>query len=142
MSNNYIIYWNFNLSDSYSYGSKIEKISKGVYFENPLMPSGTVINSWKSHYNFQDERMTPNLPLLRRNMVYSLEWDIESNPMNSLNIRITFFNQANEVISVEVLRKSKEEFIIPQYTYKYSIELLNAGVNSFIFNNISIVESK
>ena len=57
----------------YIYGTKVTYHSDShVSIYNPLVPSGTKIQGWISHTNYQAARKQPSLPLLKRKQEYQL----------------------------------------------------------------------
>ena len=49
------------------YGTKLRIEDDGTYFNNPLMPSGTVIHDWRMLTTFSEHKYAPSLPILKRN---------------------------------------------------------------------------
>ena len=67
------ILWGLN-HKAYMYGSKIVKRQDGsVQFYNPLVPSGTEIQSWMAIQNYQAARTQPALPLLKKAKIEDAE---------------------------------------------------------------------
>ena len=53
------------------YGTKLRIEDDGTYFNNPLMPSGTVIHDWRMLTTFSEHKYAP-CPILKRNSI--IKW--------------------------------------------------------------------
>ena len=108
------ILWGLN-HKAYMYGSKIVKRQDGsVQFYNPLVPSGTEIQSWMAIQNYQAARTQPALPLLKKGHSYDLTANLEAVPTG---------------------------FIYPHDAYTYRISLLSAGVKELDFYSLKLEET-
>ena len=58
--------WRLVNSSTFMYGTKLRFNQDNIYFENPLMPSGTIIHSWYMLTDFAEDRVSPKLPILKR----------------------------------------------------------------------------
>lgn len=45
--NSYTLTWRHINTTTFMYGTKLRIEDDGTYFNNPLMPSGTVIHDWR-----------------------------------------------------------------------------------------------
>ena len=63
------------------YGTKLRFNQDNIYFENPLMPSGTIIHSWYMLTDFAENRVSPKLPILKKGT------NINFNLILKLNLR-------------------------------------------------------
>ena len=133
------IYWKFDNANTYLYGTSIEQRNTDVYFSNQRMPSSFVIHSWTSRTNYQADRISPQLPLLKKNHTYSLRWQITSIPEKSYYFEIIFFDRFGHEIQHEILRETKE-FVYPENAYSYQIALMNAGNTELHFSYLEIEE--
>ena len=91
---NYInqVYWGPSWNTYYN-GSKVTiSAKKEVDFNNPLMVPGKDIIKWGSVYNFQANKIVPQLPLLRINQRYRISIKASSEPAQGFFTRIVFFN--------------------------------------------------
>ena len=68
------IYWKFDNANTYLYGTTIEQRNTDVYFSNQRMPSSFVIHSWTSRTNYQADRISPQLPLLKKNHTFTTDF--------------------------------------------------------------------
>ena len=55
--------WRLVNSSTFMYGTKLRFNQDNIYFENPLMPSGTIIHSWYMLTDFAEDRVSPKLPI-------------------------------------------------------------------------------
>ena len=85
------ILWGLN-HKAYMYGSKIVKRQDGsVQFYNPLVPSGTEIQSWMAIQNYQAARTQPALPLFEKGHSYDLTANLEAVPTGSVFLKVSFW---------------------------------------------------
>ena len=94
------ILWGLN-DKAYMYGSKIVKRQDGsVQFYNPLVPSGTEIQSWVAIQNYQAARTQPALPLLKKGHSYDLTANLEAVPTGSVFLKVSFLDRYGNEIKV------------------------------------------
>lgn len=56
--------------NSFLYGSIVIYYARNhIYFENEMISSGTMVHEWTSSFNFQGNRLTPTLPLIKKVIV-------------------------------------------------------------------------
>ncbi|WP_054653707.1 accessory Sec system protein Asp3 [Limosilactobacillus equigenerosi] len=124
----------------YLSGSVIKKISLDqVYFENNLLPVGSVIYRWEMVANFDTSRSVPTLPILIPNMVYQVSVKATLREANSLYLRILFYNYAEEIVDIKIIKSLDGKFIYPVEADFYAIELVSAGLKSMYFHRLDIV---
>jgi len=71
--------------NTFLFGSIVLYYSRDhVYLENDMVNSGTMIHEWTSSFNFQGNRLTPTLPLLKRGYRYRLSSRMTVQPQNRL----------------------------------------------------------
>lgn len=129
----HLIEWKNNLK-CYLYGSSFSYHGKGwISFENSLMPPGTVIQRWKSEYNYQGERHEPELIPLVTEKEYRLRsyWDCE--PEQGLLIRLVFYDSLGKVINSLTDYGPELTFTCPQRCCSWELQLVNGGVRRFEF---------
>ncbi|KRM95059.1 hypothetical protein FC19_GL002151 [Liquorilactobacillus aquaticus DSM 21051] len=133
-----VIYWKSAVS-TYLYGSDVAFHQNGeVDFENKLMSPGKTINTWYSQTNYQAERFSPQLPILRKGASYRLLLRAHSFPEASLYLRIDFYDRGGQVINRIFIKKMEELFEYPDNAYYYTINLLNAGCTRLKFKYMMI----
>ncbi len=135
--------WKDQLSDTYTYGSKIKFHANGsVSFSNSLMPPGTVIHRWYSKTNYQQKRIEPSLPMIDGERPYLLTLNASENPSlrDSLLIRINFYDRYDVFADSIIIREKKAFFKPSVKTYSYEIELINGGSADFTFNSLILEE--
>lgn len=141
MDQNTIIYWQHDAGNTYLYGSKITYLDTNhVLFENELFPSGAKIHAWQSQGNYQAQRMSVQLPILRRDHSYRLYIDALAVPKKTLFVQVTFYDRYDTVIDQVIIKKQEQSFIYPKQAFWYEVALINAGLRSLDFYNIRIAE--
>ena len=83
----------------YIYGTKVTYHSDShVSIYNPLVPSGTKIQGWISHTNYQAARKQPSLPLLKRKQEYQLKMKFDCQHKKGVYTSNTNFDRYADVI--------------------------------------------
>lgn len=127
--------------NSFLYGSIVIYHSRDhVYFENNLVNSGTMLHEWTSSFNFQGNRLTPTLPLLKKGRCYRLTSRMTVQPQEGLYYRLIFKDRYNQPVNQLIKKELDFIFTYPEEAYHYSIQLLSAGFKSVDFHSFSIVE--
>ena len=135
------IFWNEYASDTYLYGSTISFLSnRDVFFENALMPPGTINKKWYSKTNYQRQRIEPSLPMIDGETEYQISVNIDYPQGGNCLLRFEFFDKFEESAGYLIVRDKTMRFRCPLKTYSYCMELMNAGVSEFIFHNVTIRE--
>lgn len=132
------VYWD-RMSETYLYGTAFKKNAKNeVTFKNKLMPSGKTLISWSSIANYQVTKEVPSLPLLLNGQEYLLKISAKIKPENSAIFGIHFFDiQGNEIDKV-IFTNLEQKFKYPTRAVKYTIEIINGGVEEINFKKIQI----
>ena len=132
------VYWD-RMSETYLYGTAFKKNAKNeVTFKNKLMPSGKTLISWSSIANYQAAKEVPSLPLLLNGQEYLLKISAKIKPENSAIFGIHFFDiQGNEIDKV-IFTNLEQKFKYPTRAVKYTIEIINGGVEEINFKKIQI----
>ncbi|MCR5144483.1 MAG: accessory Sec system protein Asp3 [Lachnospiraceae bacterium] len=137
----WIVYWRDYSFNSYLYGSNIIFHSEDdVEFNNPLVPPGTVINTWKSQANYQLERVEPTLPIIDGERSYKVRLDVTADKKDSLLVRFRFFQKNGTSEGIYILRGDEGVFKCPIRTYYYEVDLIEAGAHHFHFHSITLEE--
>ena len=111
------ILWGLN-HKAYMYGSKIVKRQDGsVQFYNPLVPSGTEIQSWVAIQNYQ------------------------AVPTGSVFLKVSFLDRYDNEIKQLIEKSTHMTFVYPHEAYTYRISLLSAGVKELDFYNLKLEET-
>ena len=127
--------------NTFLYGSIVLYHSREhVYFENEMLNSGTMIHEWASSFNFQGNRLTPTLPLLKKGHRYRLTSKMTVQPQNGLYFRLIFMDRYDKVVDQVIEKESDFTFIYPEDAYHYKVQLLSAGFKSVDFHSFSIEE--
>ena len=124
---------------TYMFGSQIRHYSDGhVHFYNPLITSGTDIQRWLSLQNYQATRSQPSLPLLKKGETYRLYAKMETQPADSVFLKVIFLNRYNQKIDQIIAKSSELTFTYPEEAYSYEVSLLSAGLVEMDFWYLTI----
>lgn len=126
--------------NTYLYGSTVKFLEDSVYFENLLIASGKPISRWQSRTNYQGDRRSPALPILKPGATYVLETNLESVPAERIYVRLDFVNRLGETIDFIVLRKFSQEFTFPKEAFSYTITLMSGGCESVHFYDLKLYQ--
>ena len=111
-----------------------------VYLENAMVNSGTMIHEWTSSFNFQGNRLTPTLPLLKRGYRYRLSSRMTVQPQNGLYFRLIFMDRYDKQVGQVIEKDLDFTFTYPEEAYHYRVQLLSAGFQAVDFHSFSIEE--
>ena len=127
--------------NTFLYGSIVLYHSRDhVYLENDMVNSGTMIHEWTSSFNFQGNRLTPTLPLLKRGYRYRLSSRMTVQPQNGLYFRLIFMDRYDKQVGQVIEKDLDFTFTYPEEAYHYRVQLLSAGFQSVDFHSFSIEE--
>ncbi|EFR44397.1 accessory Sec system protein Asp3 [Streptococcus pseudoporcinus] len=133
----FLINWGLLHQGTYMYGVDLSYLRDGrISYRQDYLPIGTVIHSWYSQTNFQANRDVPRLPILKRGIDYRLKLNIETNKGHVPYLRLTFFNRRKEIVAYKIIKEDSADFSLPEETFSYQIDLINAGCQDFIFDSI------
>lgn len=138
----YLIEWRNNLK-GYFYGTSFHFKGRGwVTYENNLMPPGTMIQRWKSDYNYQANRHEPELVPLREGEEYCLQayWSCE--PEGRLFLRAIFYDSRGKLLSSATEFGPVFTFTCPKGCCSWELQLINGGVRRFELNYIAFANAK
>ena len=127
--------------NTFLYGSIVLYHSRDhVYLENTMVNSGTMIHEWTSSFNFQGNRLTPTLPLLKKEHSYRLTSQMTVQPQNGLYFRLIFMDRYDRQVGQVIEKNFDYTFTYPEDAYHYKVQLLSAGFQSVDFHSFSIEE--
>ena len=127
--------------NTFLYGSIVLYHSRDhVYLENTMVNSGTMIHEWTSSFNFQGNRLTPTLPLLKKGHSYRLTSQMTVQPQNGLYFRLIFMDRYDRQVGQVIEKNFDFTFTFPEDAYHYKVQLLSAGFQSVDFQSFSIEE--
>lgn len=137
-----LLFWK-DTSSTYLYGSKLNFLADtSVVFQNELMSPGKGIVAWSSSTDYQADRISPQLPLLKEKHMYGIRLKAKSSPEKTVIMRIDFFGQDNSLIEKKYISDAEGEFLYPKGCYKYTVSLINAGCKSIHFKRIELFALK
>lgn len=135
------IYWQKINAATFLYGTTLTYNKDGsIQFENNLMAPSTIIHEWHSHGVYQAKRVISPLPLLIPNKQYELIANMTTFPQNSIFIGIRFYDRYEKELDFIILKETTNEFKVPNQTYQYCIQLINAGCHRIEFNHLTLKE--
>ena len=105
-----------------------------------MVNSGTMIHEWTSSFNFQGNRLTPTLPLLKKGHSYRLTSQMTVQPQNGLYFRLIFMDRYDRQVGQVIEKNFDFTFTYPEDAYHYKVQLLSAGFQSVDFHSFSIEE--
>ncbi|HEM6221014.1 TPA: accessory Sec system protein Asp3 [Streptococcus suis] len=133
------IYWGDTANGGdYLYGSVIQHLDKGVRFSNLRFASGKPIKKWESRTNYQGNRRSPVLPLLRPGHSYRLKQHFQVEPAGRAYIQIRFLNRRGVEVGLTILKNGEEEFTCPADYFTYTLTLYSAGCHTVEFYKLSL----
>ncbi|HCG75641.1 MULTISPECIES: accessory Sec system protein Asp3 [Staphylococcus] len=132
--------WRLVNLTTFMYGTKLRFDNDDIYFENPLMPSGTVIHNWYMLTNFAEDRVSPKLPILKKGHRYLFKFNFQVEPEGAAYFKIKFYRKNKEQFEYKILKNKEEEIVYPIEAHSYQLELVNAGMNHLHFQNIMVQE--
>ena len=135
------IFWNEYSSDTYLYGSQLIFHSReDVEFRNTLMPPGTVIKTWYSMTNFQEQHIEPSLPIIDGESSYSITVNIDMPKHQHCLVRLVFYDRYGNEAGYLNIRDTVTDFKCPLKTYSYTMQLINGGLTELHLHSIVIQE--
>ncbi|MGX0403084.1 accessory Sec system protein Asp3 [Staphylococcus epidermidis] len=132
--------WRLVNSSTFMYGTKLRFNQDNIYFENPLMPSGTIIHNWYMLTDIAEDRVSPKLPILKKGHQYQFQFNFEVEPEGAAYFKMKFYRKNKEILSHQIIKNKKENIVYPREAYSYELELINAGMNHLSFHNIIVQE--
>lgn len=135
----YFIYWDNIDRKSYLYGADLTiHPDKSVHFENERMPAGSVIQEWDSMETDTVIRKEPELPLLVEDRRYHIHVFAFADQQKTVIMRLNFFDRQHSLIDYLMVDETEADIVCPKGAYRYSLQLINAGMGVFDFNCITI----
>ena len=142
MGGTHRIFWNRYQGQTYLYGTILDFAKdRSVTVRVPLMPSGKVLYTWYSVRDFQRDREEPALPLLTEGRRYRITAYLESEPDDSVLLRIRFFNRQDTETGVFLPDGLSDLFTVPRGAFSYALELVKKGCETVRFHYVEIAEA-
>ena len=135
----YFIPWTKQGASLYLYGSEVNiNGTETLELKHSLMPAGTKIAEWESHTNYQASRKDPTLPVLKEGQEYVFRVCMEEDVPEGILFRLDFYDRQQEMIEHQILRKCSEIFTVPEGTYNYTLQMVQAGAQHIRFHHAEI----
>mgnify|MGYP000031299930 CR=1 FL=1 len=96
-----------------------------VQFYNPLVPSGTEIQSWVAIQNYQAGRTQPALHFLKKGHSYDLTANLEAVPTGSVFLKVSFLDRYDNEIKQLIEKGTHMNLCLPSrglYLSYFSLE--------------------
>ncbi|MGM0238854.1 accessory Sec system protein Asp3 [Enterococcus sp. AZ103] len=141
MENFFLIRWSHDYNDNYNYGANIKFLKDGkISFSSPLMPSGSVIKTWRSVTSFQSDRKTPMLPLLAQENTYKIAVVGLLDEVEDIQLAIEFYDNDEQLIKRKYFTSLNGVFTYPEKAVSYQVLLLNKNHQTFVFDYLLIAD--
>ncbi len=135
----YFIPWTKQGASLYLYGSEVNiNGTETMELKHSLMPAGTKIAEWESHTNYQAARKDPTLPALKEGQEYVFRVSMEEDVPEGILFRLDFYDRQQELIEHQILRERCETFLVPEGTYNYTLQMIQAGAQQICFRHAEI----
>lgn len=142
MSDLYIMRWPSNLSAVYVNGATIRYFkNRYVYYANEVMSPGQIICSWYSATDYLDSGIAPSLPLLQANKSYELDFRLKSDHALPTQMQIKFYDHQHQIIQSLSDTENHLNFVVPDNTVAYEINLINLKHSWIMFDYLAIREA-
>lgn len=130
----YIVKWPEQIEKNALVGSRVSFSNDGqIIYENRNLIPGTVIQKW----NFGIADALPKLPILNQGSVYKVVANIQTEPMNTAHLVISFYDKDSSLIDMKVIQVNNEtEIFVPESTCSYNLELVHSGFHLLQFDKI------
>lgn len=120
------------------YGSSIHFSEGQAHFSNSLLAPGKTMIRFGSRTNYQGNRQSPELPLLRPGQTYMIDSQIQTQPENRYFIQLKFFNRQNEIVGVEMVRENGHSFVYPKDAFTYELLVKSGGCHQMDFTHVTL----
>lgn len=138
----YQVYWTPQTQLLELQGATVDfRARDDVYYENYFLPSGRTIVSWQSQHSSQNQRLA-DLPQLLRGETYAFIKHIDNSERMFAYLTVTFYDDQYQTLMTTSQNKDEVVIKVPNNYAFYTIDLVSAGVGSFIFHNIAIRPQK
>lgn len=99
--------WRLVNSSTFMYGTKLRFNQDNIYFENPLMPSGTIIHSWYMLTDFAEDRKL-KATYFKKGRQYQFQFNFEVEPEGAAYFKMKFYRKNKEILSHQILKIKKK----------------------------------
>lgn len=139
-SNYFKVQWKQADTSTFMYGTKFSFKNGQTLFENPLMPSGVIIQEWGMITSYAKDKEIPTLPILKKGHTYRFHFNYQVVPHNGIYFKIVFFSKNGTIIDTKIIKNKQVDIHYPEEAYSYKIQLINAASQQLIFNQLTIIE--
>ncbi|PCF86317.1 accessory Sec system protein Asp3 [Staphylococcus intermedius] len=134
----FTIRWNHTDKSTFLYGTKLNFKPTETIFENVLMPSGIIIQEWKMLSTYDNDKTTPQLPILEKGQGYQFNFNYVVTPEEAIYFKIIFYRKNGTMIRYQIIKQKRESVAYPKDAYAYKIQMINAAATHLKFKNINI----
>ncbi|MCE4957553.1 accessory Sec system protein Asp3 [Macrococcoides caseolyticum] len=132
------IYFEGVNDSTYMYGARVSFDGRTLIYNNALIPAGTVIHRFQMISDYDKERITPNLPMLKRGVDYAIHFDYDVDPIESVYFKLNFYKRDGSLLNAINIMQPSYSFTFPEAAHTYTIEVMSASLNELTFRKMTI----
>ena len=133
------IYWTPKTKLHELQGAVVDFVSENeVRYQNHFLPSGRVIASWTDKANYFQEKRIGQLPKLTAGTRYRAKLFVENSEKMRAYLSWTFFDQSGQVLEQHYQNGPTDDFLVPEKTDSYRLDLLSAGAGNLTFHEVKL----
>ncbi|MFC4760346.1 accessory Sec system protein Asp3 [Fructobacillus durionis] len=133
------IYWQPQTMLHELQGAVIDFVKEDeVHYQNHFLPSGKVIASWTDSDNYFQNKAIGELPQLEAGKEYRAKRFIENSDKMHAYLSWRFYDEKGKLIDQHYQNGDEDTFVVPNHYASYRLDLLSAGVGSFVFHEIQL----
>lgn len=111
-----------------------------VTYQDAYLYAGQSLATWETNTLFWKTSKQNVLPQLKQGKTYCLKIYTSTQPIQRLYVKVTFFDRYQEKMMDKTFKKDENIFVMPEDAFYYSIELINGGLTSMIFERLEVSE--
>lgn len=116
-----------------------EAIDRVVY-RDAYLYAGQSLATWGTNTIFWQTSKQNVLPQLKQGRTYCLKMYASTQPVQCLYLKVAFFDRYREKLLEKTFKTNENVFVMPEEAFYYSIELINGGLTSMIFERLEVSE--
>lgn len=142
----YVLNWDPADTNTDTYGSQISYQNDGsVHYQNELQPAGKKIHWWQTNYFGDPDPLqaarygSKRLPQIPRNQNFSLIFQGEVIPENSVGLTVRSFDEAGQLLDQKMTLASELEFQLTDEETAYEVSLVKFNNTELYFQSLLLV---
>ncbi|MDD9138371.1 accessory Sec system protein Asp3 [Fructobacillus sp. CRL 2054] len=133
------IYWQPQTMLHELQGAVIDFVKEDeVHYQNHFLPSGRIIASWTDSDNYFQNKAIGELPQLEVGKKYRVKRFIDNSDKMHAYLSWRFYDEKGQLIDQHYQNGDEDTFVVPANYASYRLDLLSAGVGSFVFHEIQL----